>query len=149
MGLISDGYRDAVPEWMIGKDLRLYDSLTEIFALIANAELDIGTKVMKIFNDAKAGQWKEATFQASYDGPKASDGPIEARVAFLYTKAAGPTTKGKKGDYIALFYLAVRSFNNRFFHTLKPETRFTMAQREVFIMIEGARFTPFNSAKRR
>lgn len=107
MVLISEGYRDAVPEWMIGKDLRLYDhSLAEMFVL-ANAELDIGTKVMKIFNEAKPGQWSEATFQASYDGPNSGDGPVEVRVAFLYTKATGRTSNGKTGNYIALYYLAV------------------------------------------
>jgi hypothetical protein len=105
IGLISKD--NVAPEWVIGKNLRLYNSLTEMFAL-AKSELDIKTNaiILKIFNEAKSGQWKEAAIQASYDGPNAGDGPIELRAASLYTKVT-LTERGKTVDYIAIYYLGV------------------------------------------
>lgn len=53
-----------------------------------------------MFNDAKSGQWKEAIIQTSYDGP------IQLRVASLYTKVT-LTESGKMIDYIVIYYLGV------------------------------------------
>jgi hypothetical protein len=106
IGLISKD--NVAPQWVIGKNLRLYNSLTEMFALLARSELDNKTKaiILKMFSEAKSGQWQEAVIQASYDGPNAGDGRIELRATSLYTKVT-LTERGKTVDYIAIYYLGV------------------------------------------
>ncbi|PPQ84797.1 hypothetical protein CVT25_007420 [Psilocybe cyanescens] len=72
----------------------------------AKAELDIGAQAIKIFNNAKHGQWDEATFSASYDGPDPGQGPVEVRIAFLYANTT-LVENGEKDTHTILYYLAI------------------------------------------
>jgi len=74
--------------------------------MLDKAILDIGTKAIAMFNDAKSDEWKETTFKASYEDPNGKDGPFETCAAVIYTKTT-LTEDGKTGDHIVLYYLAV------------------------------------------